>query len=115
MRVDMRILGALSLVAVASAAWAEPAARSYQQAMAEGARRMAAKDFSAAVAAFRAALAVRADDARALSELSVASFSAGDFVAAKHAASSAAYEAHDPRLRAMAYYNAGRAAEAQHK
>jgi hypothetical protein len=112
----VRILGAL-VVAVSvsvsvSSASAGPAADSYAQSMAEGARRMAANDAAGAVVAFQAALEARPHDARALSELAWASFSAGDLAAASSLASEAVVVAKSPRVRAMAYYNLGRASEA---
>jgi hypothetical protein len=99
-------------VMAAAAARAEPAARTYPKAMADGARQMAANDVRAAASSFQAALAVRPDDPRALAELSWASFLAGDFAAAARAANLATYYSQDRRLRAMAYYNLGRATEA---
>jgi tetratricopeptide (TPR) repeat protein len=110
----MRILTTLCLAAAASAssASAEPAVTPYPQSMADGARRIAAKDFAGAVLAFRAALDARPLDGRALSELSWASFLAGDFAAAEVSASKASWAAKDPQLRAMAFYNLGRADEA---
>ena len=100
------------LVALTASAHAEPTTRTYSQAMAEGARQMAAKDSRAAAASFQAALDARPDDPRALAELSWASFLARDFAAAAKAASRATYYTRDPRLQAMAYYNLGRASEA---
>lgn len=99
------------LVALTASAHAEPAARTYSQAMAEAARQTAMKNFGAATTSFRAALDARRDDSRALAELSWASFLAGDFAAAVQAASQATYYTRDPRLQAMAYYNLGRASE----
>lgn len=103
---------AAMLVALATSARAEPAARTYPQAMADGARQMTANDVRAAVTSFQAALDARPDDPRALAELSWASFLAGDFAAAARAANLATYYTQDPRLQAMAYYNLGRAADA---
>lgn len=74
------------LAGLATSARAEPVARTYPQAMADGARQMAAKDVRAAAASFQAALDARPDDPRALAELSWASLLAGDFAAAKRAA-----------------------------
>jgi hypothetical protein len=107
------IWGAMAVTALArvSPAVADPAA-SYPQAMAAGQRRMAAKDFAGAATAFQAAATARPEDPRALSELAWASFLAGDFVAAEHAAVQATWATKDPGLRAMAFYNQGRALEA---
>jgi hypothetical protein len=109
----MQTWGALAaLAALAASARAEPTARTYPQAMADGARQMAANDVRAAAISFQAALDVRPDDPRALAELSWANFLASDFAAAARAASLATYYTRDPRLQAMAYYNLGRANEA---
>jgi hypothetical protein len=91
---------------------AEPRPLTYAEALADGARRMAANDVRGAVVAFQAALTARADDPRALSELSWASFLAGDLAAAGNAAALATYFAREPALRAMAFYNLGRVNEA---
>lgn len=100
------------LAALAAPARAEPAARTYPQAMADGARQMAAKDVRAAAASFQAALDARPHDPRALAELSWANVLAADFAAAARAAAEAVDHSRDPRLEAMAYYNLGRAEEA---
>ncbi len=110
---SMQTWGAAAmLVALATSAHAEPAARTYPQAMADGARQMAANEVRAAVTSFQAALDARPKDPRALAELSWASLLAGDFPAAARAANLATYYTQDPRLQAMAYYNLGRAEEA---
>src|SRR5262245_56011131 len=98
------------LLALATAR-ADPAP-TYAQAMAEGARKLAARDARGAAASFRAALAARRDDPRALTELSWASLLAGDAAAAVQPAAYATYYARDTRMRAAAYYNLGRAHEA---
>jgi hypothetical protein len=103
----------VAVMALAASARAEPPARTYSQAMADGARQMAGKDTRAAVASFQAALAARLDDPRALSELSWAQLVSGDFDAAAQAADRAIYQSRDPQLLAMAYYNLGRAEEAR--
>jgi hypothetical protein len=105
-------LAAVVLVALTASAHAGPAARAYSQAMAGGARQMAAKDFRAAATSFQTALDARPDDPRALAELSWASFLSSDFAAAAQAARRATYYTRDPQLQAMAYYNLGRASEA---
>lgn len=64
--------------------------------------------------AFQAALAARPGDARALSELSFAAVSAGNYGAARDAAEkSIAAAGSNPPLLAASYYNLGRAAEGQ--
>ncbi len=106
-------MAAATAVAFATAARAEPATRTYSQAMADGARQMIAKDSHAAVLSFRAALKARPNDPRALTELSWAAFVAGEFDAAAQAAEEASYYTQDSRLQAMAYYNLGRAEDAR--
>src|ERR1043166_7249251 len=94
-------------------ALAEPAARTYAQAMADGARQMAKNDARAAIASFNAALEARPMDLRATSELSWAHVVAGEFDAAALAANEVVHESRDPQLLAMAFYNLGRAEEAR--
>jgi len=109
-----RTLGvAVVSVAFATSARAEPAKRTYPQAMADGARQMTTNDIHSAVISFRAALEARPNDPRALTELSWATFLAGEFDAAAQAANLATSYTNDPRLQAMAYYNLGRAEEAR--
>ena len=105
-------LATVVLVALTAFAHAEPAARAYSQAMAEGARQMAGKAFRAAATSFQAALDARPDDSRALAELSWASFLTNDFAGAARAAWRATYYTQNPRLQATAFYNLGRASEA---
>src|SRR5262249_46721200 len=101
------IVVALATSARATPALAEPAVRTYPQAMADGVRQIAANDVRAAVSSFQAALDARPNDSRALAELSWASFLVGEFAAAARAANLAAYHTQDPRLQPMAYYNLG--------
>jgi hypothetical protein len=100
---------ALLLVAVGAApASADP---TYATSMADGARRMAAKDFAGAVAAYKGATRATPGDPRALSELSVAELATGDFAGARTAATEAVWTETHRVLRAMALYNLGRAEE----
>ena len=103
------------LVAGVSTASAAPGGTSYAAAMATAKQKAAAKDYPAAVAAYQAALAAQPDDATALSELSWASFLAGDYATAEHTGVLAAISARQPALQAMAWFNAGHAEEAQGK
>lgn len=95
---------------------AEPApsspATSHREAMAEAERHVAAKDYRAAEKAYQAAVAANRNDVRAYGELAWVSLLAGDFDVAGSAAGIAAYDELEPRRRAMAFYNLGRAAEA---
>jgi hypothetical protein len=98
-----------------STASAAPGGNGYAAAMATAKQKAAAKDYPAAVAAYQAALAAQPDDATALSELSWASFLAGDYATAEHTGVLAAASAKQPALQAMAWFNAGHAEEAQGK
>jgi tetratricopeptide (TPR) repeat protein len=69
--------------------------------------------YAEAAAAFKEALAVRADDARILSELSWAAFKAGDSQAAVDAAERSIALTGNPELKAASLYNLGRVKEAQ--
>ena len=99
----------------APASGAAEAAAKYEVAVATARQRIAAKDYPAAVAALKTAVAARPDDATALSELSWASFLAGDYAAAEQAGERAAGLAKTNDLKAMALFNEGHADEAQGK
>lgn len=103
------------LAAGASTASAAPGGNSYAAAMATAKQKAAAKDYPAAIAAYQAALAAQHNDATALSELSWVSFLAGDYAAAERTGVLPAASAEQPALRAMAWFNAGHAEEAQGK
>jgi hypothetical protein len=106
---------AVAVFAIApSVVHGEPAApkKTYAQAMAEAQRLVAAKDYHGAAKAYEAATEAKPGDLRATEELAWVSLLAGDFRGAEDAANFAAYAEIAPRLRAMAFYNLGRAAEA---
>jgi hypothetical protein len=77
-----------------------------------GRKASAAKRWADAIAAFRRVLSERKDDPSALSELSWALLQSGDAQDAVETAERGVAVAADPKQKAAAHYNAGRAAEA---
>lgn len=108
-RVSWIVMASLGIGSVASAA------PSYRDALSDGRKKLAAKDYAGAAAAFKQAVAAKPDDAVAVAELSWASLLAGDFVGAEASALEATWSAKDPKVRASVFYNLGRAREAQGK
>lgn len=84
----------------------------YATSLRAGRKAAAAKRWGEAANGFRQALADRPEDPVALSELSWALLSAGDAPHALEAAELAVGRTTDPKQKASALYNAGRAAEA---
>lgn len=85
---------------------------SYGASLSAGRKAAAAKRWGYAVDGFRQALVERPEDPVALSELAWALLSAGDAPHALEAAERAIAKSEEPKLKAAAQYNAGRAAEA---
>lgn len=85
---------------------------SYGASLSAGRKAAAAKRWGHAVDGFRQALVERPEDPVALSELAFALLSAGDAPHALEAAERAIAKSEEPKLKAAAQYNAGRAAEA---
>jgi tetratricopeptide (TPR) repeat protein len=103
------VLALLILLSFSTAARAD-----YEQSMAQGGKRSHARDYAGAAAAYKAALAERPNDARALNELSFAAYMAGDHAGARQAATDAIAATTEAKLQAAAYFNRGLAAEALH-
>jgi Tfp pilus assembly protein PilF len=86
----------------------------YRKHLAAGRKLGASKKWGEATAEFEAALAVIPMDGRALAELGLAAYAAGDFKKARKANSDAIRVAGEPKLRAAGYYNLGLVAVAEH-
>jgi len=85
----------------------------YRKHLAAGRKLGAAKRWGEAVVEFEAALRAMPMDARALTELGLAAYAAGDYKKARKADADAVRVAADPKVRAAGYYNLGLVDEAE--
>jgi tetratricopeptide (TPR) repeat protein len=86
----------------------------YRAHLAAGRKLGNAKRWGEAVGEFEAALKAVPLDGRALAELGLAAYAAGDFKKARKANNDATRVAGDPKVRAASFYNLGLVAEAEH-
>ncbi|MCE9577467.1 MAG: hypothetical protein K8W52_30240 [Deltaproteobacteria bacterium] len=86
----------------------------YRKHLSAGRKLGAAKRWGEATTEFEAALAAVPKDGRALAELGLAAYAAGDYKKARRANNDAVRVAAEPKVKAASFYNLGLIAEAEH-